>query len=196
MLEKLHREKLHHDIMRAAALGTARTLERSARALGWQPISLEPATLEAAASRIVGLDDFGDPYYREGLGRLVHSLEHDADLHIFGRACMRQLMRTALVNRLLLQQQKRTRPEIFDAPLRPPIIITGLPRTGSTFLHRLMSRIPGFFAPPYWLLVRPLPTCSDEPEEVRRSTARREMGWWKSITPSIRAKHALNTEAP
>jgi hypothetical protein len=185
------RDRLHSNTMRAAAYGAARTFERSAKALGWSPVSLDPETLEAAARRAARLDDFGDPYYREGLWRLVHSLEHDADLHLIGRVYVRRLIRNALVNRLLLQQHRRACPEIFDAPLRPPIIITGLPRTGSTLLHRMMSRVPGLFAPPYWLLVRPLPGRPGEPDEVRQSAARREMRWWKVITPSVRAKHEV-----
>jgi len=190
------RDRLHSNMIRAAAYGAARTLQRSAKAFGWSPVSLEPETLEAVARRSARLDDFGDPYYREGLGRLVHSLEHDADLHLIGRVYMRRLIGNALINRLLLQEHRRTRPEIHQAPLRPPIIITGLPRTGSTLLHRMMSRIPGLFAPPYWLLVRPLPTHPGEPDEVRRSAARREMRWWKVITPSVRAKHKTGITMP
>ncbi len=190
------KDKLHNNMMRSAAYGAARILELSARAVGWSPVSLDPDTLEAAARRAVRLEDFGDPYYREGLGHLVHSLEHDADLHLIGRIYMRRLIVNALVNRLLLQQDRRVRPEVHQAPLRPPIIITGWPRTGTTWLHHLMSRVPGYFAPPYWLLVRPLPTRQGEPDEVRQSAARREMRWWKAITPSIREKHRLGIRRP
>jgi hypothetical protein len=190
------RDRLHSNAMRTAAFGTARAFDRSARALGWSPVSLDPDTLEAAARRTARLDDFGDPYYRDGLEQLVQSLEADADLHLIGRIYMRQIIRQALVNRLLLQQDRRARPEFYDAPLRPPIVITGLPRTGSTLLHRMMSRIPGFFAPPYWLLVRPLPARPGEPDAVRRAAALREMRWWKRITPSVRTKHPLSVNTP
>jgi len=109
---------------------------------------------------------------------------------------MRRLIVNALVNRLRLQEHKRVCPEIHARPLRPPLIITGLPRTGSTLLHRMMSRIPGYFAPPYWLLVRPLPARPGEPDEVRRAVARREMRWWKVITPSVKAKHKTGISMP
>ena len=190
------RDRLHSNLIRATAFGAARILERSARTFGWQPVSLDPDTLEAAARRSVRLDDFGDPYYREGLGQLVHSLEHDANLHLIGRVYASRLIRNALVNRLLLQDHRRTHPEVHEAPLRPPIIITGLPRTGSTFLHRMMAKLPGFFAPPYWMLVRPLPRSAGEPDETRLSTARREMRWWKVITPSVKAKHKMGVTMP
>ncbi|HUE45394.1 MAG TPA: sulfotransferase [Aestuariivirgaceae bacterium] len=190
------RDRLHSNLIRAAAFGTARILEGSARTFGWQPVSLDPDTLEAAARRAVRLEDFGDPYYRVGLGQLVQSLDHDADLHLIGRVFMRQYIRNALINRLLLQEHRRARPEVHEAPLRPPIIITGLPRTGSTWLHQVMSRVPGFFAPPYWLLVRPLPARPGDTEEARKSAAGREVRVWKSITPSLRDKHKISVTAP
>jgi LPS sulfotransferase NodH len=190
------RDRFHSNMMRAAAYGTARAIERTGQVLGWSPVSLEPDRLEADARRLVRFDDFGDPYYREGLNRLVDSIEQDADLHLIGRVYMRRLIHNALVNRLLLQQHRHTRPEVYEAPLRPPIIITGLPRTGSTLLHRMMSRIPGYFGPPYWLLVRPLPGRPGEPEDVRQAAARREVRWWKSITPSVKAKHRVSTNMP
>ena len=190
------KDRFRSNMMRAAAFGTARILERSAKAVGWTPVSFEPETLEAAARRSARLEDFGDPYYREGLGHLVNSLERDADLHPIGRVYMRRIIVNALVNRLRLQEHKRVYPEIHARPLRPPIIITGLPRTGSTLLHRMMSRLPGFFAPPYWMMVRPLPAQPGEPEDVRQATARREVKWWKVITPSVRAKHRVGINLP
>lgn len=190
------RDRLHSNVLRAVAYGTAGMIERASDAVGWTPVSLDPDALEADARRATRLEDFGDPYYREGLNHLVHSLEHDADLHLIGRVYLRQVIRTALINRLLLQEQRRTSPEIHDALLRPPIIITGLPRTGSTLLHRMMSRLPGFFAPPYWMMVRPLPGRPGEPEGARQATARREVKWWKAITPSVRAKHRVGINLP
>ena len=190
------KDRLHSNMLRAAVFGTAGAFERSARTFGWQPVSLDPDALEAAARRAMRLEDFGDPYYREGLGRLVQSIEQDADLHLIGRVFMRQYIRNALINRLLLQEHRRARPDIHQAPLRPPIIITGLPRTGSTWLHQVMSRVPGFFAPPYWLLVRPLPASPRDTEDARRSAAQREIRVWKSITPSLRDKHKVSVNAP
>jgi hypothetical protein len=190
------RDRLHSNMIRAAAYAGARTIDRSARAVGWTPVSLDPDRLEAAARRSARLDDFGDPYYRTGLEQLVQSLENDAELHLIGRVYASRLIGNALVNRLLLQEHRRARPDVHQARLRPPIIITGLPRTGSTFLHRMMSRVPGFFAPPHWLLVRPLPRREGEPDEVRQSAARREMRWWKVITPSVKAKHKMGVTLP
>jgi hypothetical protein len=59
-----------------------------------------------------------------------------------------------------------------------------------------MSRVPGFFAPPYWLLVRPLPARAGDSEVAREAATRREMRLWKSITPSLRDKHKVSVTAP
>ena len=58
--------------------------------------------LREAAVKETGLNDFGDPYHREGLLRLLESAEEDADLHFVGRLAYREVVVNSLVNRLLL----------------------------------------------------------------------------------------------
>lgn len=159
-------------------------------------MSFSADRLEASARRAVGLDDFGDPYYREGLDRLVASLDADADLNIVGRLFLRRVIRTALMNRLLLTAQRRARPDIHEAPLRPPLIITGLPRSGTTLLHRTLASAPEFFAPPYWLMARPFPRSPKDTEEARLAAAQREIWWRKSLVPWAAAKHKLSARRP
>jgi hypothetical protein len=190
------RDHLKGNLARAVIYKGGRMVERAARRLGITPISLDPDRLEAATRRKARLDDFGDPYYREGLNRLVDSLEQDAELNLLGRFALRQMIVRALINRLLLQQDRGAKPEVYNAPLKPPLIITGLPRSGTTFLHRLLATQPDFFAPPYWMLVRPLPSKPGESDEVRRLTAKRDLGLWKAITPSLGAKHKVSSRLP
>ena len=87
------------------------------------------------ASQQVGLDDFGDPSFREGLGLLVSSYEQEARLSALGRGAVRGRLTQFLGNRLKLHDWIGRHPEILDEPIERPIFILGLPRTGTTLLH-------------------------------------------------------------
>src|SRR3712207_5154038 len=92
-----------------------------------------------AAIKETGLIDFGAPHYREGLSRLLESAENDADLHFLGRLAYRDMITGSLATRLLLTEASKRTPDIFERPLIPPIIVLGFPRSGTTFLHRLLT---------------------------------------------------------
>ncbi|MFD6432674.1 sulfotransferase family protein [Streptomyces venezuelae] len=81
------------------------------------------------------------------LGRLLHSLDTEADLHAEGRAAAR----SALVAALLKQQQMirllRDRPEIALNDIRSPVFVTGLPGSGAAMLHNALAEHPGLDAP-------------------------------------------------
>jgi len=115
---------------------------RGARLVGLRPLALDPQALKAAACAETGLQDFGEGPAREileqGLEVVCRSLEEDAALSVVGRLAMRDLLRRSLCDRLLMQQTLKDQPGIFEAPLTPPLIVLGLPRSGTTFLHRLL----------------------------------------------------------
>ena len=59
-------------------------------------------------------------------------------------------------NRLLIEDLSRRHPEILDEQIVAPIIICGLPRTGTTHLHNLMSADPALRSLPYWESLEPV----------------------------------------
>lgn len=115
----------------------------------------------AAARRSTGYDDFGDPYYRTGLRVLLRSLRREAGPTFIGRMLLRRSITIALEQRLMIQHLRRTEPEIFKGRLLPPVIITGMPRSGTTFLHRLLAADPSMRAPVLNELLEPVPRGSD-----------------------------------
>jgi hypothetical protein len=82
---------------------------------------LDEEALVRAAVQETGLSDFGSPYYREGLLRLLESLDDDAALHFAGRVANREVIVGSLINRLLLTEARKRTPELFRRPLIPPI---------------------------------------------------------------------------
>ncbi|MGZ4726956.1 MAG: sulfotransferase family protein [Acidimicrobiales bacterium] len=127
-----------------------------------EAIELTVDALMAQASATVGLDDFGDDSFLDPFGVLLESLRTEAPLSGFGRITVSVQLDQLLRNRLLLTDLLRRHPEIHDIEIDPPIIIAGLPRTGTTHLQNLISADPAIRSLPYWESVEPFPAPGDE----------------------------------
>ena len=104
---------------------------------------LESEALCEEAIRRTKLEDFGDPPVEPALSILVNSLELEADLHPLGRFLIRVHLRELLETRLRLTKAWNGQLEALDASLiQRPVFITGMPRSGSTFLHELLLEDP------------------------------------------------------
>ncbi|GAB2678849.1 sulfotransferase [Saccharopolyspora gloriosae] len=126
------------------------------------------ADLHASATRRTGLDDFGPDDYTDGLAALLESYEREAGLTPLGEKVHRSFLRGALVARSLSESAWRTHPEHADVPVARPIFVTGLPRTGTTALHRLLTADPAHQGLEVWLTEAPQPrppreTWPDDP---------------------------------
>ncbi|KUH79958.1 MULTISPECIES: sulfotransferase [unclassified Mycobacterium] len=115
--------------------------------------------LHASATKACGLDDFGsdDDNYREALAVLLESYRKDADLTEFGSKMQRFFVRNALVARLVSEAAFKQYPEHADVPVERPIFVTGLPRTGTTAIHRLLAADPRHQGLEMWLAEFPQP---------------------------------------
>ena len=113
--------------------------------------------LRVSATRLVGLEDFGDDEYVEGLEVLLESYAADAGLTPFGNKVHRASVRSALVARLLAEAGWKQHPAYAEVPVRQPIFVTGLPRTGTTALHRLLAEDPAHQGLELWLTEVPQP---------------------------------------
>lgn len=115
--------------------------------------------LHASAVKACGLDDFGsdDDNYREALGVLLESFQRDADLTELGSKMQRFFVRNALVARLVSEAAFKQYPEHAEVPIERPIFVTGLPRTGTTAVHRLLAADPRHQGLELWLAEFPQP---------------------------------------
>lgn len=111
--------------------------------------------LHADARQISGLDDFGDSGYLQGLRVLLAALDTDLQLTETAWQYAYYWMQGLLIARLYAQRGWNEHPEVLGIPIRRPLIITGMPRTGTTALHRLLSVDPQFQALEYWLAATP-----------------------------------------
>lgn len=129
--------------------------------------------LHASASRTVGLEDFGDgeDRHREALGVLLDSLDTDAGLTPAGSKYWRSVLKGALTARLLSTSALASDPARAEVAIERPVVVTGLPRTGTTALHRLLGADPANQGLELWLTEVPQPrppreTWEDDPAYV------------------------------
>ena len=124
--------------------------------------------LRESASRLTGLTDFGADDYSDGLAVILESYARDAELTQLGQKVARVGLRGALAARLLSEAGWAAHPEHADVPIERPIFVTGLPRSGTTALHRLLTADPSHQGLELWLAEMPQPrppreTWADNP---------------------------------
>ncbi|MGV0655831.1 sulfotransferase family protein [Mycolicibacterium thermoresistibile] len=115
--------------------------------------------LHASAVKACGLEDFGsdDDNYKEALAVLLDSYQREADLTELGSKMSRFFLRNALVARLVSEAAWKQYPQHADVVIERPIFVTGLPRTGTTALHRLLAADPAHQGLELWLAEFPQP---------------------------------------
>jgi len=163
-------------------------------------ISLDEENLIKAARKKTGLTDFGDESFRERMRILLSSVHADANPSPFGRFAARQFMLQLLSNRLLIQDTVNRHPEILKQPIERPIIIAGLPRTGTTHLHHLLSRDPNLRYLPYWESLEPIlpenrkPKPGETDPRVKRCEQSIKMLHW--VMPLFPRMHEMSVDGP
>ncbi len=161
-------------------------------------VELNADALMTQAAATVGLDDFGPVDFVERLEVLLSALDTEAGLSPMGRVSAASMMGQLLANRLLLTDLLARHPEIHDVEIARPIVIAGLPRTGTTHLHNLISADPALRSLPYWESVQPVPLPSeaelagtdDDPRLARTGAGLEVMD---VVLPHFKRMHEMTT---
>jgi hypothetical protein len=161
-------------------------------------LELAPDPLMAAASEQTGLDDFGADDFVARLEVLCRSLRTEAGLSPAGLMAQHALLTGLLRDRLLVEDRIRRHPEILDLDVRAPIVICGLPRTGTTHLHNLMSADPALRSLPYWESLEPVLAEAEAPGpgEPDPRRARTEQALWlvDAAMPYFKRMHEMTVD--
>lgn len=162
-------------------------------------ISLEPASLIAAARRREKLDDLGDAAFEEPLRVLSEAYEREAQLSPMGRLFARQAAIGFLATRLRLTALLREHPEIREERIEAPLVILGLPRTGTTHLHNLVGEHPSLRALPFWESLDPIPrkdVRAGRAHDRRRARCEQALRVQHWVMPLFEAMHEMTPDAP
>jgi hypothetical protein len=178
--------------VQAALLAAA---DRLAGATGWLRRPLNEAALVHAARRDSGLHDFGDESFREPLRLLLRCYAEEAELSVIGRLAARWDVVRFMSNLLRLRAEETAAPEIARVAIREPIFITGLPRSGTTFLHRLLAEDPENLVPRYWQTVYPYPLPGARADR-RVELMDRQLRMFSKLAPEFPKVHPVAADSP
>jgi hypothetical protein len=126
-------------------------------------VELSPTELMTQAKAETFLDDFGDDTLSDRLAAQVAAVEADRGLSGLGRYIVRNRLLGLLQARLRFEDFARRHPEYQDVELAPPVIVVGLPRSGTTHLVNLLAADSRFRSMPWWEVVEPTPVPGDGP---------------------------------
>jgi hypothetical protein len=158
----------------------------------------DPDTVVQDACAVDGLSDFGDESHREPMQRLLWSLQHEAQLNSIGEMVLRQRVVDILATRLRVQEYLRRYPEIRDEEIVEPLVIVGLPRTGTTMLHRTIAADHRMYAPLWFETRFPCPALDWDPAGVdqRIVDGKAEMQAMLDANPELLSVHPMDAMGP
>lgn len=160
--------------------------------------TLSVESILSAARLEAGLEDFGDDGIVEPLGQLVASLRAEADLNPAGVIGLHSHYVRLLVNRLRYQRDRNAHPDILKEQVAPPIAVIGMPRSGTTKLHRVLAADPGLAALPTWQLMNPapFPPSTEAATDPRLAFAEGFFAEFKQHHPEVFAGHPMSATDP
>ncbi len=161
-------------------------------------MTLDADALESEAREQTGLRDFGDGAHREGLERLVTSLNEEADLTEAGEVMLRMRLVSLLSSRLQVEDTYRAHPSIDDEEVEGPVFVIGLPRTGTTALSQLVAADPQFRSLRLWESSSPCPPPESATEHSDPRIADTEAGlaMMNQMFPLMQTMHHEEATTP
>ena len=175
-----------------------RAVDATADALGWLDRSFDPDDLISAARRQTGLHDFGEESFRQPLDQLLLACAEEASLSVVGRAALRWDVCRFLANLLHLEQAEAGNHAIQAKQIRRPVFITGLPRSGTTFLHKLMMLDAENQVPRVWETIYPYPTHASQnvDPQARIRKVDRQLRSFERLAPEFPSLHPIHATSP
>jgi len=158
---------------------------------------LNEVGLLEAARRATGLEDFGDASFLTPFRILVQDFEDTRDFTNLGRVSAHTLVRNFLGSRLCVEDRLKSDARISDQHVDRPILIAGLPRTGTTHLHNLLSEVRGLRYLPLWQTLAPVRSrLQSERKDSRRTQCEWQMRVARYVAPLLVRMHEMQTDMP
>lgn len=162
---------------------------------GGEPVDMSVEGILSAARTRTGLADFGAMDFLERLRLWVDCINADTPLVTSARFQAWEQMVLYATNRLQLEDLLKTHPEILDIEIDRPIMIAGLPRSGTTNLVNMIAADPRLRSAQLWETMAPFPLPGEQPgpiEESPRYKLVQEMwGAYNEVLPHMNAIHEM-----
>jgi hypothetical protein len=161
-------------------------------------MSLDVERIETDARSQKGLEDTGGDHYREGLERLVASMNDESDLTELGEIMQHARLTALLAARLAVEDTYRLHPEIDDEEIGGPVFVIGLPRTGTTALSQLVAADPQFRSLRVWESGSPVPPPekASEHSDPRIAVTEGHLALMNEAFPLMQTMHHTEATMP
>ena len=159
--------------------------------------ALEVERLLESALRGSRCSEFANHSFVPALKRLLEACNQEANLSPLGTWALRFDVLRCLRNLLRFDELEARSPALLAAPVRAPVFITGMPRSGTTFFHRLIVQDRNTIAPRLYQLVHPDVSHSGcVASSLRRAGVRLQLALFRLIAPEVHALHPLGVDEP
>ncbi len=184
------------DTIRIDDLAAPRLSEAQRLAIASAPeVAMREDAVLAAARQATGLSDFGTDDFRERLRIWLQSFDEDEGLGPLGRAGLFQDAVRYASMRLRFEDFTKRHPEVSEVRIDRPIVIAGLPRSGTTNLVNILAADPRLRSMPLWETMEPIPALQDQaaPGEIdpRFKRTRDMWGAFEALLPHMPAMHEM-----
>jgi hypothetical protein len=157
--------------------------------------ALTPEALMRAAEVEAGLCDWGEPAFHRALELMCRSARDEARLEGAAREGFAANLRRLMGNRLRLYADRSRHPQIAEQKIISPLVVTGLPRGGTTILHSLLSQDPDARSPQKWEIDFPSPPPRRETYDCDPRIAVTAAAV-EQLDPQFRAMHQVEATLP
>jgi len=174
-------------------------VQRAALAYGEkQRVELTVPAVRAAAVERTGLEDFGPRDFEARLALQLEEVDQDPERTGLGRLVVWNDAVRALANRLRIHDLLARHPEIRDVEIRRPIIVVGLPRSGTTHLVNLIAADRRLRSMPLWEGQEPVPDAREKPGadgvDPRWTRSQRAWAGMQATAPLVAAMHPMSPD--
>lgn len=179
----------------ASLIGFVRALDRAADWAGLKRKPASAATLVQSALRRAGRSEIREPSVHEFLELLLECYGREANLNIFGYAAAKWDALRCLTNLIRFEQEEEHDRGVLEEVIDRPIFITGLPRSGTTFLHTLLSQDSHIQVPRCWQMIFPYPQRSAA-QDRRARRVQNQLRFFQSMAPELALLHPMSADSP
>ena len=174
-------------------------IQETINALNSAPPLFTSEAILSTAIQQEGLEDFGPDDFIERLNIILNATNDDKDLHSLGRQTIHSYCIKSAVQRLRLEQLYKQYPDIDSQPIARPIIIAGLPRSGTTHMVNMIATDTRLRSLPYWEALEPIPSSNErsnqgQREDPRIQRCREQLAAQEQLMPYFNAMHEMFPE--